>query len=998
VFAIGAMLWELCSLQKTPPNESGQRRRLLRKAGIDQDLVAIVDKALDADPRRRYRDAGELAADLKAFKSGARITARSYSVVGALAHWTRRHRAAALAALAFALLLVGSIAALGVLYQASERNADTARQNAEIARRSAETARERLVHSYEEQGRHALLDGKSMEALVYLGQAYNSGDASPAVRFMLARAMQPRLSERARLTSKSRMWSAMFSRDGSRIVTTDDRGGQVWDAVTHRLLFTLPHENIVRHALFSPDEKYVITGGLDGFVKIWDAETGVLVHALGGHNDTGKTSMYGEVAVSPDGKVVGGIDSRLGRAHVWDVVTGGLLATFSSARGEDATLAFSHDARWLAISADEQVLVIDTRTWTVKTTLPMPKVRRVRFASAGARLVTGASRGDVSIWEVPSGKRLQHLRDLGDAINDVLFSPDGALVAAASGDGSVAIWKAEKTIQLQSRVKGCIGFVEVIEFSKDSRFLMSGCTGGEIDIFDVATGLPMATLEGATQAIMDVRFDADARHVIGASLDGAARIWDNVPGYRRWASQRIGRECGTDVTLEGDHRIIAVSCGEHGTRVWDTAQDRLIAELPGTTIAGDRLNWAFPALSAADGLSGIARDRVVEIYRLPGGELLRTVQHSAPITTVRFSTNGHDLVTGSSDGEILITREGVESSSLPARPAAVDSAAFLPDGRVVVVDAAQRLTLLDPAHSAEVVSFVLPHRARTLRISPDGRRLIVIAMTGGPVPPVLCDLEQGRVVSALEGHGNVVYSAQFVNDGREILTAGTDGTARLWDGPNAPTWVPKAICSMRRCRPMVQWWLRQPAAAIWSSGTRPRVPCCGRFVRISRSSARCTTRAVTSSRVGSRGRSLAGRSRSRRCPRSSVGAWSACCAVSRNGSTKRPVGSWRNGRCAMTLEGLRRSWRVDPQDRGARGRRIGRARPRRRSFESARSTRAWQVIDVHGCVSATRRGEAGCRRRGDPAASFEYPARPMELPRKPLPGVVPAGAAPRASR
>ncbi|HSS01402.1 MAG TPA: serine/threonine-protein kinase, partial [Kofleriaceae bacterium] len=73
VFAIGAMLWELCSLQKTPPTNLRQRNRILRRAGIDQDLAVIINKALDPDRDRRYPGAGALAADLKAFKSGARI-------------------------------------------------------------------------------------------------------------------------------------------------------------------------------------------------------------------------------------------------------------------------------------------------------------------------------------------------------------------------------------------------------------------------------------------------------------------------------------------------------------------------------------------------------------------------------------------------------------------------------------------------------------------------------------------------------------------------------------------------------------------------------------------------------------------------------------------------------------------------------------------------------------------------------------------------------------
>src|SRR6185436_1593268 len=96
VFAIGTMLWELCVTRRKPPASPEARQRVLRRAGIDRDLATIIGKALDPEPARRYGDAGALSADLKAFKSGARIAARSYSLWATLTHWTRRHRVLAL--------------------------------------------------------------------------------------------------------------------------------------------------------------------------------------------------------------------------------------------------------------------------------------------------------------------------------------------------------------------------------------------------------------------------------------------------------------------------------------------------------------------------------------------------------------------------------------------------------------------------------------------------------------------------------------------------------------------------------------------------------------------------------------------------------------------------------------------------------------------------------------------------------------------------------------
>ncbi len=140
VFAIGAMLWELCSPRKTLPASPAQRHRMLRRTGIDRDLIAIIDKALDPDPARRYHDAGALAADLKAFKSGARVGARSYSLYATLAHWTRRHRA-----LALSVTTAIAVAATGTVMYV--RNIAAERDRADTALHDARRERDRSLLS-----------------------------------------------------------------------------------------------------------------------------------------------------------------------------------------------------------------------------------------------------------------------------------------------------------------------------------------------------------------------------------------------------------------------------------------------------------------------------------------------------------------------------------------------------------------------------------------------------------------------------------------------------------------------------------------------------------------------------------------------------------------------------------------------------------------------------------------------------------------------------------
>src|SRR5262249_29673944 len=72
------------------------------------------------------------------------------------------------------------------------------------------------------------------------------------------------------------------------------------------------------------------------------------------------------------------------------------------------------------------------------------------------------------------------------------------------------------------------------------------------------------------------------------------------------------------------------------------------------------------------------------------------------------------------------------------------------------------------------------HRAtvRAAVFSPDGR-LIVTASDDRTAR--IWDAETGRHLRTLKGHGAVVYSVAFNRDGTRIVTASGDRTARVWD-------------------------------------------------------------------------------------------------------------------------------------------------------------------------------------------------------------------------
>ena len=689
-----------------------------------------------------------------------------------LFRWGRRSLVAVAAILAVVVIVYWSVMQARTAAQRAEHQAQLAQERARAAQQVTDaTTRQAEL----EQGRSALLHGEP-DAQLHLGRAYQRGDHSPSTRFMYARALQPKLAELARFASLSgRMWSAAFSPDDRQIVTTDDQGAQVWDAQSYRLLFKLPHGNTVYQAVYSTDGAKLVTTGSDGAVRIWDPASGKLVREL--RRGSARPRYYA-VAVSSDGKVVAAIDTKGESADVWDAVTGAFIAEIRNDASEFPALAFSVDGRWLATTGGNDVRVFDVRSRALATTIRGPGIQRLAFDPTGPQLIIGATTGEVAIWAIPGGTRIRRLREMGEPVEAVAFSPDGHLVMAADRDGQEHVWQVGSGA-LQSQLNPRHSKILSAEFDRTSKLILVASADGTVVVADTTQGMPITVLGGPQNIVMTAHFDPSSRRVVGASSDGTAWVWDATSPYRQWSSPPVSNDCGIATSPEPDGRFIAVGCRGHATRVWDTARDQLLAELPSVSRIDGDFTSAFPAVSGAGDRAAVARGNTVEVYELPGGRLMRTIAHGASVNAVAFAVAGRDIVSGAVDGSLLITRDDGVQVVLPSPSSGIDAVELLSDGRVVVADAQRRIRIHDRGGTV-LAELEIPMRVMSLRI--DGTRLVTIPIYfDTPAPPLLLDLDRYRIVAKLEGHVGRVVSARWVT-GHQILTAGGDGTVRLWEG------------------------------------------------------------------------------------------------------------------------------------------------------------------------------------------------------------------------
>ena len=113
-----------------------------------------------------------------------------------------------------------------------------------------------------------------------------------------------------------------------------------------------------------------------------------------------------------------------------------------------------------------------------------------------------------------------------DYINSsVVFSPDGKKIA--SGAWEIKLWEIATGEELREYEN--IHYNSVV-FSSDGKHFLTGDPYGEIQLWDIETGMEKMAFLGHSEKITSMALSPNGKHIISGSDDMTLKIWDTVTG------------------------------------------------------------------------------------------------------------------------------------------------------------------------------------------------------------------------------------------------------------------------------------------------------------------------------------------------------------------------------------------------------------------------------------------------------------------------------------
>ena len=344
--------------------------------------------------------------------------------------------------------------------------------------------------------------------------------------------------------------SLTFSPDNSILVSADVDGCfLIWNAYEPFELknkkCVKAHKKWIMNVCFKPlhlynnnneNENYLkfITSGKDGYLKIWNANTGKIDISTLAHNQSitkviwsGENKIYScseDMFVKVFDENLNNLNILSGHSH-W-INTMAINTEFILRTGcydfENLNNINNNNNVYNFIEKIEKMTFIEKVNYSKKRYINFKKK-----INSSEKIVTGSDDFTLILWDINiSNKPIIRMTGHQGIVNDVKFSPNAFYLASASFDKSIKIWNANNGNFLFN-LRGHVLSVYQISWSPNSKMLLSGSKDSTLFVWNIDTKKRMFDLAGHADEVYTVDWAPNGNKAASGSKDRRVRIWVN---------------------------------------------------------------------------------------------------------------------------------------------------------------------------------------------------------------------------------------------------------------------------------------------------------------------------------------------------------------------------------------------------------------------------------------------------------------------------------------
>jgi WD40 repeat protein len=396
-------------------------------------------------------------------------------------------------------------------------------------------------------------------------------------------------------------------------------------------------------------------------------------------------------------------------------------------------------------------------------------VNSVVFSPDNSLIASASRDGTVILWKA-NGKKLHVLKGHSKRVNSVAFSPDSKMLVSGSSDKTVKLWSIDGR-HLADFVHN--EFVNTVAWAPDGKTIVSGGADNIIRLWN-REGKELTTLRGHTLPVTSVAWAPDGSTIASTSSDKTVKLWS--------LSGKLLQ------TLKGhEDTVSAIAWAPNSSMLASTGWDKTIklwsreGKLVNTIPAHKQVVMSVAFSPDGKTLASASLDKTVKLWNIneSGEQPVDTLKgHSGWVTSVNFSSDGQTLASASRDTNIKLWRwKYLPLKSIEAHQKDVTMLSYSPKGDVIA-DSSKDGTVKIRNLDGKLLHSLTGHEDAVWDIgfSPDGQR---IASASSDATVKLWS-RNGKLLSTLEGHVGGVLSVDWAPSGKMLASAGRDSTIRLW--------------------------------------------------------------------------------------------------------------------------------------------------------------------------------------------------------------------------